>query len=163
VSEASQILWRQLGAAIDMLENAMRACPDELWNGGARQPEFWYVAYHTLFFLDLYLSDTIEGFTPPAPFSLSELDPDGAMPERVYTKSELGTYLQHTRNKYRSVLEGLTEEQGARVYKTPWLELSFAELLLYTLRHVQHHAGQLNLMLRQETGSAPRWVKQVRE
>jgi len=37
-------------------------------------------------------------------------------------------------------------------------ELSFAELLLYNMRHVQHHAGQLNLMLRQETDSAPGWV-----
>lgn len=25
-------------------------------------------------------------------------------------------------------------------------------------RHVQHHAAQLNLILRQETGSAPGWV-----
>ena len=33
--------------------------------------------------------------------------------------------------------------------------MGFAELLLYNLRHVQHHAGQLNLMLRQETDAAP--------
>jgi uncharacterized damage-inducible protein DinB len=36
--------------------------------------------------------------------------------------------------------------------------MSVAELLLYNLRHVQHHAAQLNLMLRQTTGAAPRWV-----
>lgn len=36
------ILWGQFGAAIDMLENAMRACPDELWGDRERQPEFWY-------------------------------------------------------------------------------------------------------------------------
>ena len=57
------ILWKQFGAAIDMLDNALVACPDALW----RQPvwhdpsvpsqrvEFWYVAYHALFWLDLYL------------------------------------------------------------------------------------------------------------
>jgi hypothetical protein len=32
------------------------------------------------------------------------------------------------------------------------------ELHLYNLRHVQHHAAQLNLLLRQTIGSAPRWV-----
>jgi hypothetical protein len=32
-----------------------------------------------------------------------------------------------------------------------------AVLFLYNLRHLQH-AGQLNLMLRQRTDSAPRWV-----
>jgi hypothetical protein len=25
------IIWQQFGAAIDMLDNALRACPDELW------------------------------------------------------------------------------------------------------------------------------------
>ena len=84
------ILWRQFGAAIDMLENAMHACPDELWSDPAKPPEwierdvvgFWYVAYHTLFFLDVSLSGSLEGFAPPAPFTLSELDPAGLLPER---------------------------------------------------------------------------------
>ena len=49
-------VWRQFGAAIDMLDNAITACPDAVWDDRSRQPEFWYLAYHTLFFLDLYLS-----------------------------------------------------------------------------------------------------------
>ena len=32
------------------------------------------------------------------------------------------------------------------------------ESLLYNMRHVQHHAAQLNLLLRQSTNSAPDWV-----
>ncbi|HEY6552849.1 MAG TPA: hypothetical protein VI669_05815 [Vicinamibacteria bacterium] len=36
------LLRRQLGAAIDMLENAVLACPDELWSDRSRQPEYWY-------------------------------------------------------------------------------------------------------------------------
>ena len=59
-------LHGQFGAAIDMLENAIRACPDELWSDRDRQPEFWYLAYHTLFFLDLYLADATEGFATAA-------------------------------------------------------------------------------------------------
>jgi len=39
--------------------------------------------------------------------------------------------------------------------------LSFAELLLYNMRHVQHHAAQLNLILRQKVDSAPGWVAQA--
>ena len=26
-----QSLWQQFGAAIDMLDNTLRTCPDELW------------------------------------------------------------------------------------------------------------------------------------
>jgi hypothetical protein len=36
--------------------------------------------------------------------------------------------------------------------------LNWLELLLYTMRHVQGHASQLNLVLGQKTGSAPVWV-----
>ena len=76
------IIWQQFGAAIDMLDNALRACPDELWRGrlwdNPSEPpgyaEFWYLAYHALFWLDLYLSGAVEGFAPPAPFTLDELD-----------------------------------------------------------------------------------------
>jgi hypothetical protein len=138
------ILWQQFGAAIDMLENAMLACPDELWSDRSQRPEFWYVAFHTLFYLDLYLSDSVEGFTPPAPFTLDEMDPAGVLPERPYTKHELQTYL-----KYGCAFS--------------WIDLSVAESLLYNMRHVQHHAAQLNLILRQKIDSAPRWVRKAKE
>jgi len=49
-------IWSQFGAAIDMLENAMVACPDELWSDSTQHLKFWYVVYHALFWLDLYLS-----------------------------------------------------------------------------------------------------------
>ena len=42
-----EILWRQVGASIDMLQNAIEFCPAELWNN---QKKFWYNAYHCLFF-----------------------------------------------------------------------------------------------------------------
>jgi hypothetical protein len=151
------ILWAQFGAAIDMLENAMRACPDALWTGS----RFWYISYHTLFFLDFYLSDPADAFAPPAPFTLDELDPAGLLPDRPYTKEELQAYLDHGRKKCRAVIEALTEEKARGRRDFGFLDLTFAELLLYTMRHVQHHAGQLNLILRQQTDAAPRWVRQA--
>ena len=151
------MVWRQFGAAIDMLENAIDACPDEVWGDRERRPEFWYVAYHTLFLLDLYLAPGEAGFAPPAPFTLSELE-DDVFPDRVYTRDELRDYLRHGRDKCRATIEGMTDDEAERRAGFDWLELSRAELLLYNLRHVQHHAAQLNLILRQATGSAPRWV-----
>ena len=156
------ILWQQFGAAIDMLENALLACPEELWNDRSRRPEYWYVVFHTLFFLDFYLSDSSEGFTPPAPFTLDELDPAGLLPERVYTKGELRVYLAHGRRKCRARIEALTEESvGQRCgFERP--DVTVSELLLYNMRHVQHHAAQLNLMLRQTIDSAPTWVSKTK-
>jgi|SRR5579863_2108570 len=166
----NSILYAQFGASIDMLENAIRACPDPLWSDPSKPPHwmshdvvgFWYVAYHTLFFLDFYLSDPAEGFAPPAPFTLDELDPLGLLPDRPYTQDELLAYLEHGRAKCRAAIQTLTPEKAREVRDFGFFALPFAELLLSTMRHVQHHAGQLNLILRQQTASAPRWVKQAR-
>jgi hypothetical protein len=157
-SSLKEILWRQFGAAIDMLENALAACPQELWGDRSGQPEYWYTVYHTLFFLDLYLSGSAEGFNPPAPFNLDELDPAGILPERVYTKGEMQDYLEHCRRKCRATIKALTDERALERCEFPWAEVSFAELMLDNMRHVQHHAAQLNLILRQNIDSAPRWV-----
>ena len=141
-----------------MLENALLACPDELWSDRSRRPEFWYVVYHSLFWLDLYLSGSIEGFAPPVPYTLDETDPAGLLPERVYTKDEMQTYLEHGREKCRATVEALTDEKIRARCVFSWGEMCFGELLLDNMRHVQHHAAQLNLILRQVTDSAPGWV-----
>jgi len=151
-------IWRQFGASIDMLDNAIVACPNELWADRSRTPEYWYLVYHTLFWLDLYLTGQVEGFAPPRPFGLEELDPAGVMPERPYTKPELRAYLEHGRGKCRETIAALTEEKARERRRFGWGEATFAELLLYNMRHVQHGAAQLNLILRQSTASAPRWV-----
>ena len=163
------ILWRQFGAAIDMLDNAIRACPEGLWSANTESPpdastgaaEFWYLAYHALFWLDYYSADSPDTFIPPSPFTRSELDPAGTLPERVYSKSELLTYLDHGRNRCGSAIARLTADNAPERCAFEWLDLNRAELLLYNMRHVQHHAAQLNLLLRQTAGSAPHWVRKT--
>lgn len=154
--------WRsairqQFHAAIDMLANAIQACPDSVWSGQGPRA-FWYLAFHTLFFLDLYLSEKDEPqFRPPPPFGLSELE-DEVPPERVYEEDELLGYLEHCRKRLDTVMAGMTETWAVSPCPIPYRDMSNGELLLYNMRHVQHHAAQLNLLLRQTTNSAPRWV-----
>jgi hypothetical protein len=155
--------WRsairqQFHAAIDMLGNAIEACPNSAWSGQAPRP-FWYLAFHTLFFLDLYLSECEESqFHPPPPFGLTELASGFVPPERAYRKDELLGYLEHCRKKLDAVMAGMTEAWVANPCPFDYREMSNGELLLYNMRHVQHHAAQLNMRLRQETDSAPDWV-----
>lgn len=86
----------------------------------------------------------------------------GVLPERVYAKDELQTYLQHCRRKCQKTIENLTDEQSRRSCVFSWGEVSFAELLLYNMRHVQHHAAQLNLILRHKTDTATDWIAKVK-
>ena len=158
-------IWQQFGAAIDMLDYAMSACPDQFWrsslwndpDGEVEYSEFWYRVYHTLFWLDLYLSGFSEGFTPPAPFVR------GKLPERPYTKDELRVYLEHGRRKCQATIEALTDEKAHQLCKFEWVELSFLELLLYNMRHVQDHAAHLNMFLGQKGIAINDWVARVDE
>jgi hypothetical protein len=153
-------LESQFVAAVDMLENAIRACPDRVWNDGATpvQRRFWYLVFHTLFWLDFYLSESDAGFAPPAPFTLDEMDPAGVYPERAYTRGELLDYLAHGREKLRRAVGSLTEADASRRCGIQSREMSVLELHLYQIRHVQHHVAQLHLILRERTDSAPGWV-----
>lgn len=157
-------IWQQFGAAIDMLDDAISLCPDHLWTAvlwkdpdDVRCGQFWFVAYHTLFWLDLYLTSTYADFTPPAPFIR------GKLPEKPYTKDQIRNYLAECRSKCQSIIEGLTDEKARQICTFDWIEASFLEMALYNMRHVQEHAAQLNLLLGQHDVSGMDWVTKARD
>jgi len=156
-------IWQQFGAAIDTLEDAINLCPDQLWTAVLwKDPEdvqygqFWFVAYHTLFWIDLYLTGSADGFAPPAPFIR------GALPEKPYTKDQIHTYLDHCRQKCQSTILMLTDEKASQRCTFDWVEASFLEMQIYSMRHVQEHAAQLNLLLGQQGVSGEDWIPQAR-
>jgi len=162
------MLWRQFGAAIDMLSDVLRDCTDELWekNLWEDQPDqwvaagfssFWYLGYHALFWLDLYLTGAEEGFAPPAPFDLVEMEANEVLP-RTYTREELLGYLEHCRRKCQETIGAMSNEQASRMCRFGWGELTFAELQLYNLRHVMEHGAQLRMFLGQQAGKSASWV-----
>jgi hypothetical protein len=161
-------LFKQFGAAIDMLENALNKCPDELWEKIMWEDDtmpvgssaFWNIAYHTLFWFDLYLSGTVDGFAPPAPFTLDELEVGKVT--RVFTRTELQNYLAHDRKKCLETISALTDEEAQKVCRFGWGELPFVELLLDNMRHVQEHAAQLNMFLGQNNHLASHWVTKAK-
>ena len=153
------MLWRQFAVAIDALGDALRGCPDDLWEKplwpdepdqwvAAGFSRFWYLGYHTLFWLDLYLTGAEEGFAPPRPFDLVEMRAGELLP-RVYAREELLGYLGICRGRCRETIEALSTEQAYQPCRFPWGEAPFGELLLYVLRHVQEHAAQLHMFLGQ--------------
>lgn len=149
-------LCNQFGAALTMLENAFHQCPDAHWD---TEIKFWYKAYHCLCWTDYFLTIEPKEFVPPHPFTLSEFDQ--TMPEASYTKQELLTYLQHCRQKANALISNLTLEQYASRWINQFKNYSLLEIILYNLRHVQHHAAQLNLHLRQQVNNAPGWISQA--
>ncbi len=156
-------IWQQFGAAIDMLDDAINLCPDHLWTAvlwkdpdAEEYGQFWFVAYHTLFWLDLYLTGYSDGFAPPAPFMR------GKLPEKPYTKDQIRAYLDQCRSKCQATIEALTDERARQRCTFDWVEASFLEMQLYNMRHVQEHAAQLNLLLGNHNVLGLDWVTKAR-
>ncbi len=163
VIDYKAFVWNQYGAALDTLEDAIRLCPDHLWTAvlwkdddDARYGQFWFVAYHTVFWADLFIGGTSEGFLPPPPFIR------GRLPDEPYTQGQILEYLSDCRQRCRATLEALTDERAQQKCVFQWMEPSFLELQMYAMRHVQEHAGQLGLVLGQQGVTGYDWVASAR-
>jgi len=168
----NEMLWRQFGAAIDMLDDAIKDCPKDLWETQLwdDQPDqwvakgfskYWYLCYHTLFWLDLYLTGAEEGFSPPAPFDLVEMESNETLP-RTYSQEELLGYVVTCRQNCQTVISAMSQEQANRLCQFSWGEVTFAELQLYNLRHVMEHGAQLRMFLGQHANKSATWVSEAR-
>ena len=159
------ILWQQFGAAIDTLDDAIRLCPEEHWTAvlwkdeeDERFGQFWFVAYHTVFWLDLYVTgSTHDGFKPPAPFVR------GKLPDNPYTQEQVQGYLHECRRKCQTIIEGLTEEKANQTLTYNWVEGSFLEMMLYTMRHIMEHAAELHLVLGQRGVTGSDWIVKAKD
>jgi uncharacterized damage-inducible protein DinB len=152
------MLWREFEITIDRFGEAVRDCPDELWEKRLWEDEpdqwvasgfstYWYLCYHTLFWLDLYLTGAEEGFSPPAPFDLVEME-DGEILPRTYSRQELLNYQEFCSRKCQETIMSITQERANQLCRFPWGKVPFGELLLYSMRHVQEHSAQLHMFLR---------------
>ena len=152
--------WSQLGASIDMLQDVLEAAPDDLWSEEVDPQSFWHIAFHTIFWLDFYSSPSREGFAPPEPFGIEELSYGSVLP-RAYSRAELLGYLDRARSNARANVLQLTPETALEPADTR-RGMARLELVMYTMRHTQHHAGQLIRMLRLHADTGTKWVGRVR-
>ena len=168
-----QTLWTNFAAAIDMLTQVVSLCPDNLWQPDKR---FFYLVYHTTIFLDYTLTQPVRNFIPVLPYTLT--DPgnlpaeavDDVIPNQFYSREEIIASISGAREKCRELVLGTSTEKlkGRWIDETeidmhglcPSLVINYSilDILFYSFRHVQHHVGQLNYLLRQSTGSSPEWI-----
>lgn len=152
-------LWQQYGGAIAMLDNALAACPDELWTAplwrvsaasgeAAGASEFWSLAAHALRWLERYLEAAPEERFGSLPHAAALMPAAG---DRL-SKDDVRRALATLRERCRAVLVGLGDEELHRPVAYEWIApepISYVELQMYNLRHLQEHVAQLSLFLGQ--------------
>jgi len=168
-----QCLWKNFGAAIDMLKDIVALCPDELWH---TEKKIFYMTYHTAIFLDFYITQPVKDFKPALSFTIVDTNkiPPGAIddviPDRFYSRQEIISLINSAREKCKNLIT----LAPADTLRGRWIDdaeinmhglcpsgvinYTVLEILFYNFRHVQHHVAQLNFMLRQKIDRAADWV-----
>ena len=156
----------QLNAALRTLSECVERCPDEGWSEPVHELKFCQTAFHALFFTDLYLDDGIDEMKQQVFHKqhenvfrdYEEFSPK--KPEHEYERPWMNLYIQHCRDKATRVVNAENAESLAQQVSFDWLEITRAEMHVYTLRHLEHHAAQLILRLRQQgVDVGGGWVK----
>jgi hypothetical protein len=143
------ILLSQFEASLSMLKECLQKCPHEHSDGLVAKYPFWMVAYHTLCFIDVYLSPRDVDWIPQAEFhpkGRQELEDE--FPSRRFTLEELLKYCEFCHEKMKKTLLAESEDVLAGPSGFPRRQFTRAELHLYNLRHIQHHTGQMTAFLR---------------
>jgi hypothetical protein len=161
------IIERQFAAAIQMIRMAIRECPADLWDDHTDGSPFWHLAYHALFYIDLYLSENVKKFKPreyhtdKAHFLPGDYKEFGGIvntPAKAFTQDQMLDYADHCLNKCSDTFAKLTNKQALERCGFWWYELNVGEFLINNLRHAQHHAGQLTLLLRRRASIGIDWL-----
>lgn len=155
----------QFEAALAMVRSAIDECPNEHWDSKVASWPFWLVAYHALCFADFYCARSTRVWKPEKgegnlhPKGRKELEDE--YPSRRFERAELQRYADRCQAIVREALARETPKSLAGPSGFSWLKMTRAEVYLYNLRHIQHHAGQMGAFLRRvdPATKAGKWVK----
>jgi hypothetical protein len=131
--DTSKIIQSQYLAALEMFKQVIVKCPAAMWNAPGDKARVWSTAYHTLYFVHLYLQDTEKDFTPWE----KHHDPDTGV---LFSREEVLEYLGFVQQQVRARVPLLDLEAASGF---DWLHFDKLELQFYNIRHIQQHTGEL--------------------
>lgn len=159
-----ELVANQFEAAFCTLNLCIDGCPEDAWNARVGNHAFCQVAFHVLFYADFYLGCDEASFRGqafhrdnPRLFGDYEEFQDRA-PRSLPERMSIEGYLGHCREKASAVIVAETAETLAAPSGFARRAFSRAELHVYNIRHIQHHAAQLSLRLRIDAGVDVPWV-----
>ncbi len=155
----NQVLLGQYEAALSMLKEAMASCPPEHWEANIARWPARFVAFHTLYWADIYLSTNVKEFESHEfvmegrglPFG--QPFPEGEIPRGLSVPRAV-EYADFCIAKARAVLQSESEADlaGDSGFERPF---SRAEMHIYNIRHIQHHTGAISAHVRRLVAEFP--------
>jgi hypothetical protein len=154
IEYVKQILTGQFEASLSMLNECVRMCPPQHWEGKIANDTFRQIAYHTLFYVDFYLSPDENAFIPRDLIHRGGDERSPALSPGL-SKDDTLAYVAICRQKMIETLASESRESLEGPSGFSWRKISRGELYVYTIRHVQHHTGSMSACLRRTEGALP--------
>jgi hypothetical protein len=158
------LIVSQFEAALSTIRLCVETSSPRVWNLPVALYPFSQVIFHALFFADYYLEGDATTFRQQ-PFHMTNLDLFGDYeqledrePVSIYDKQQVRLYLDFCRTKVQETMAAETDESLRETCTLTRHSLARAEMHVYNIRHLQHHAAQLVLRLRQEGHKDLPWV-----
>lgn len=154
IDTLKESLANQFEAAFCTLNFCIDRCPDSAWDAPVVNLAFCQVVFHTLFYADVFLGanlDSLRGqqfHRDNADFFRDYEELEDRKPELLYEKAPVKAYLEYCRKKAAAAIAVETAESLGAPCDFERRHFSRAELYVYTIRHIQHHAANLSLRLR---------------
>lgn len=165
LSEIQKSYSRQIGAAFKMLETAIENANDTTWTAKINNVPFWQMCYHVLWFTDFYFHADQKTFQPRS-FDVEGMKnvmvkPDSRMLEiqkHPISKSTMKAYCTYARQKANQFIQSIDNSFFTTPSPFEWHGFPKIDLVDYNLRHLQHHVGQLDIILRREQNIGNPWI-----
>ena len=158
------LIANQFEAALCTLNICIDRCSETAWDAPVGNWPLCQVAFHALFFTDYYLGMDEESLRGQ-PFhrdnerffgDYEQLE--DRKPVSRYDKTSIRKYMEHCRKKASQVIAAETADSLNARAGFGRREFSRAELHVYNIRHIQHHAAQMSLRLRIDAQQDIPWV-----
>lgn len=159
-----QLLTSQYEAALCTLAHCVARCPEPQWNAPVARYPFCQVAFHTLFFADVYLGRDADALRRQ-PFHLANAElfagyeqMEDREPVSLYTRAQIEMYLDFVHEKAVATIAAETAADLSAPAQFARRNFSRAELHIYNIRHIQHHSAQLIMRLRLNSTVDIPWI-----
>ena len=130
-------------ASLSMMEEFIDVCPENLWADTNYVNQFWHICYHALFYIHLYLYNSLKEFEP---WEKHERGAENLDEDRLaLSKKHLAEFLCFCRDLS---VERINKIDLLACSTFPWFKYETITRLAYSLRHFQHHIGQISDRLR---------------
>jgi len=132
--DVHEVIQSQYLAALAMLKEAITKCPPTVWDASQDKDNFWFKAYHAIYYAHLYLQPARKDFVR---WKGHRKPTDNLLP---LSKPEVLEYLAFVEHEVAHHVPATDFEAESGFHG---FHMSKLEFQLVNIRHIQQHTGEL--------------------